>query len=192
MRREEVCKLLVDDVQCDSGYWFISIRNSEAGRVKNARSVRLIALSDELIRLGFVKYVEAIRQAGHAAVFPELVAEREGTKKGDVFYRIWWIYIAPLLTGLKRGQAMHAARHSFDTELKELEVFPEHREDALGHAGKHGEGRRYSKSARLKKLKALVDKVPKVTSHLPSCDAVRLLPADHRQPRPARGQPTSN
>ncbi|WP_309646344.1 tyrosine-type recombinase/integrase, partial [Phenylobacterium sp.] len=100
MRREEVCKLLVADVQYDAGYWFISIRNSDAGRVKNANSVRLIALAQELIRLGFVQYVDAIRAAGHDAVFPELVAERDGTKKGDVFYRIWWIYIAPLLTGL--------------------------------------------------------------------------------------------
>ncbi|MBA3526390.1 MAG: tyrosine-type recombinase/integrase [Sphingomonas sp.] len=186
MRREEVCKLLVTDVQCDAGYWYISIRNSNAGRVKNANSVRLIALAEELIRLGFVQYVDAIRAAGHDAVFPELVAERDGTKKGDVFYRIWWIYIAPLLTGLKRGQALHAARHSFDTELKELEVFPEHREDALGHAGNHGEGRRYSKAARLKKLKKLVDQVPIVTAHLPKFPKIRLLPADQRKPRPVR------
>ena len=186
MRREEVCKLLVTDVQCDGGYWYLSIRNSEAGRVKNANSVRLIALAEELIRLGFIQYVDAIRAAGHDAVFPELVAERAGTKKGDVFYRIWWMYIAPLLTGLKRGQALHAARHSFDTELKELEVFPEHREDALGHAGKHGEGRRYSKAARLKKLKGLVDRVPNVTAHLPDFGEIRLLPADHRKPRPIR------
>ena len=186
MRREEVCKLLVTDVQCHTGYWYISIRNSDAGRVKNANSVRLIALAEELIRLGFVQYVGAIRAAGHDAVFPELVAERNGTKKGDVFYRIWWIYIAPLLTGLKRGQALHAARHSFDTELKELEAFPEDREDALGHAGKHGEGRRYSKAARLRKLKKLVDQVPIVTAHLPNFTEIRLLPADQRKPRPVR------
>lgn len=75
------------------------------------------------LRLGFVQYVDAIRAVGHDVVFPELVAERGGTKKGDVFYRIWWIYSAPLLTGLKRGQALHAARHAFDTELKALEIF---------------------------------------------------------------------
>jgi integrase len=186
MRREEVCKLLVTDVQCDAGFWYINIRNSDAGRVKNANSVRLIALAEDLIRLGFVQYVEAIRAAGHDAVFPELVAERDGTKKGDVFYRVWWIYIAPLLTGLKRGQALHAARHSFDTELKELEVFPEHREDALGHAGNHGEGRRYSKAARLKKLKKLVDQVPSVTAHLPNFSKICLLPLDQRKPRTLR------
>lgn len=188
MRREEVCKLLISDIQVDAGIWFINIRNSNAGRLKNANSVRLIALAKELLRLGFIKYVDAIRAAGHDAVFPDLLAERDGTKKGDVFYRIWWIRIAPHLTGLKRGQALHAARHSFDTELKELEVFPEDREDALGHAGNHGESRRYSKAARLKKLKKLVDQVPVVTRHLPDCDRVQLLPEDQRRPRPARSK----
>ena len=186
MRREEVCKLLVSEIESDRGCWYIHIRNSEAGRVKNATSARIMALSNELVRLGFVQYVEAIRAAGHPALFPELVAERDGTKKGDVFYRIWWVYIAPLLTGLKRGQALHAARHSFDTELKELGVFPEHRQDALGHTGEYGESRRYSKAVRLKKLKKLVDQVPLVTEHLPDVSEIRLLPFDERKPRPAR------
>lgn len=186
MRREEACKLLVSDVHFAHGVPYIHIGNSASGRVKNANAVRLIAICEELQRLGFLRYVEAIKEAGHGELFPELFSEREGAKKGDVFYRIWWIYIAPLLDGLKRGQALHAARHSFDTELKELEVFPEHREDALGHAGKHGEGRRYSKAVRLKKLKKLVDQVPIATGHLPSVKAIRLLPADHRKPRPRR------
>lgn len=82
MRREEVCKLLVADVGFEHDCWFISITNNAAGRVKNANSVRLIAIADELIRLGFVRYYEAIRDAGYTALFPELVAEREGTKKG--------------------------------------------------------------------------------------------------------------
>ena len=186
MRREEVCKLLVADIAIEHSIWHINIKRTEAGRVKNASSVRLVAICDELTRLGFLKYVEAVKQSGYAALFPELVSEREGAKKGDVFYKIWWIYIAPLLTGLRRGQALHAARHTFDTELKELEVFPEHREDALGHAGDHGEGRRYSKATRLRKLKALVDKVPVVTAHLPDNTEVRLLPDAMLLPRAKR------
>lgn len=186
MRREEVCKLLIADIAFEHGVWHIIVRRTEAGRVKNASSVRLIAICDELIRLGFMRYVEALRDAGHAALFPELVSEREGAKKGDVFYKLWWIYIAPLLTGLSRGQALHSARHSFDTELKELEVFPEHREDALGHAGDHGESRRYSKATRLRKLKALVDKVPVVTDQLPDWTEIRLLPDAMLLPRAKR------
>ncbi len=68
-------------------------------------------------------------------MFPELVSEREGAKKGDTFYKLWWYYIKPLMPSLKRGQAMHAACHMVETELKELQLFPEFRDDALGHKG---------------------------------------------------------
>ncbi|HLV07290.1 MAG TPA: hypothetical protein VKY80_06425, partial [Croceibacterium sp.] len=40
MRREEVCKLLVDDVLEYAGIWHIHVRFTEAGRVKNTSSVR--------------------------------------------------------------------------------------------------------------------------------------------------------
>lgn len=186
MRREEVCKLLVSDVDRLNGTWFISIDFTSAGRVKNRSAVRLIAISDELVRLGFIEYFDAIRDAGHEALFPELVSQRADAKKGDTFYKLWWIYIAPMMKTLQRGQALHAARHTVSTELKELEVFEEHRNDALGHKGK-GEGTtRYAKATRVAKLKELVDQIPVVTAHLRSCDKVNLLPADQRRPRPRR------
>jgi integrase len=186
MRREEVCKLLVTDIDCLNGIWFISIDFTSAGRVKNRSAVRLIAISDELVRLGFVDYFEAIKTAGHDALFPELVSERAGAKKGDTFYKLWWIYIAPLMTTLHRGQALHAARHTVSTELKELEVFEEHRNDALGHKGKGEGSTRYAKATRVAKLKALVDQIPIVTDHIAQVREIRLLPADQRRPRPTR------
>lgn len=186
VRREEVCKLLITDIRLEASVWHISIRFTEAGRLKNKTAVRVIAIRDELMRLGFLRYVEAIKAAGHAAVFPELVSERDGAKKGDTFYKLWWIYLKPMLPSLQRGQALHAARHMVDTVLKELEVFPETRDDALGHKGK-GEGpTRYAKATRLRKRKELVNKIPAVTSHVPDCPCVRLLSLEMRQPRPMR------
>ena len=186
MRREEVCKLLVNDVLEYAGIWHIHVRFTEAGRVKNTSSVRLISVCDELKRLGFIEYVQAIRAAGHKAVFPELVSQREGAKKGDTFYKLWWYYIKPLMPSLKRGQAMHAARHMVETELKELQVFPEFRDDALGHKGQ-GEGpSRYAKATRLQKLLEVVNQIPVVTDHLPDFVKIQLLPPDQRRPRPMR------
>ena len=89
MRREEVCKLLVSDIEEYAGMPHINTGGTEAGRVKNESSIRLIAICDELVRLGFVIYVEAIEAAAHSAVFPELVSEREKAKKGDTFYKLW-------------------------------------------------------------------------------------------------------
>ncbi len=188
MRREEVCKLLVNDIQEFAGIWHIDVKFTAAGRVKNTTSVRLVAVSDELRRLGVIEYVRAIRAAGHDALFPELVSEREGAKKGDTFYKLRWIYLKPLLPSLQRGQALHAARHMVSTEPKELEVFPEFRDDALGHRA-DGEGRsRYAKATRLQKLLDAVNQIPVVTGHLPDVRTIRLLPQALRCPRPRRSR----
>jgi len=186
MRREEICKLLVDDIKEADGIWYIDIGFTKAGRVKTRTSVRFMSICDELIRLGFIDYVMAIRAAGHEAVFPELVSQRANAKKGDTFYKLWWIYLKPLLPSLKRGQAMHAARHTFETELKDLGVHQEHRDDALGHKGKGEGGSRYAKATRVQRLLELANQVPIVTDHLADCTRINLLPADQRRPRPTR------
>lgn len=187
-RREEVCKLMVDDVKTDASIPSIHIRPTEIGRVKNKAADRVIAIADELIRLGFVRYVKAMRADGERLLFPELMPA-SSTKRtlGDVFYKIWWIYLAPHVPDLKRGQAMHAARHMVSDELKQQEVSLEFRNDHLGHTGKGGEGEtRYPSAASLEKLLKLVNMIPVVTGHLPDQTTVQLLSKSLRCPRPGR------
>ena len=186
MRREEVCKLHISDVRFECNAWIISVQPTVSGRIKNVFSKRAVIISDELIRLRFVEYITALRDVGEAAIFPELYSERIATKKGDLFYRIWWQYLIPALRLLKRGQAMHAARHMFDTELKELGVSIEFWQDLTGRKGSQGETRRYSKLVIINKLKKLFDKVPIVTNHISTCNEINLLPQDMRKPRLAR------
>lgn len=99
------------------------------------------------------------------------------------------MYIAPKVPDLKRGQAMHSARHMVSDELKDQEVFLEFRNDHLGHRGKGGEGEtRYPSAASLQKLKSVVEKIPVVTGHLPDQRKANLLPEGLRKPRPTRGK----
>lgn len=122
--------------------------------------------------------------------FPELEpAGDTKLKLGDVFYKIWWIYLKPLVPNLQRGQALHAVRHAVSDELKEQEVFIEHRNDLLGHQSAGGEGAtRYPSAASLSKLKGLVDRIPVVTDHLQDVRAedIRLLSNENRKRRPSR------
>lgn len=190
-RREEICKLMVVDVDCIDGIWFLQIRFSETGRVKNKKSVRIIAIAEELVRLGFVEFVLAMQAAGETLLFPELMPSGGKNRKlGDVFYKLWWVYIAPMVQPkLGRGQAMHSCRHAVDDELKRNEIFVETRNDLMGWTGKGGEGEtRYPGPTALAKLKAAVDLIPVVTGHLPGIAAstIRLLPADARVARPSR------
>ncbi|MBR0553836.1 site-specific integrase [Stakelama marina] len=189
-RREEICKLRIVDVDHVSGIWFLRIDTTETGRVKNTSAIRCIPIADELVRLGFTHYVEALKAAGETLVFPE-IEPADGTKRkrGDVFYKLWWIYLAPLIPGLLRGQAMHSARHMVSDELKQQAIFLEFRNDLLGHKTNGGEGAtRYPSAAALRTVLAIVNRIPVVTAHVADVGAadIRLLTSENRRQRPSR------
>ncbi len=189
-RREEICKLRLVDVDCLNDIWLLRIETTETGRVKNIPSRRCIPIADELIRLGFIDYVRALTDAGETLVFPDIApADGSKRKRGDVFYKIWWIYLKPMIPGLIRGQAMHSARHSVSDELKQQAIFLEFRNDLLGQQNKGGDGAtRYPSATQLSTLRNIVNKIPVVTGHLmrASDDPITLLPPEHRKPRPTR------
>ncbi|OAH43789.1 hypothetical protein AX777_18405 [Sphingobium yanoikuyae] len=187
-RREEICKLRIEDVGHIDGIYFLRIETTDTGRVKNNSAIRCIAVADEVVRLGFGAYVEALKAAGETLLFPEL-APALGTKRkrGDVFYKLWWMYIRPMVPSLMRGQAMHSARHTVSDELKQQEIFLEFRNDLLGHKGQGGDGvTRYPSATRLRTVLSIVNRIPVVTDHLPDFSTITLLPNHMRQSRPTR------
>lgn len=165
-RREEVCKALVEDIDCIDGVWVLRIRETETGRVKTASSVRDVPLADEVLRLGFLDFVEGQRQAGSATLFPELTIG--GSTYGDAFYKKWWR--ALMRAGLvPEGKDIHSIRHFVATELADRDVSEERRADLLGHTITTSEtARTYTKRAPLRILQDVVNTIPKVTSTLQS------------------------
>ena len=186
MRREEACKLLIDDIGEEDGIIFVNIRKTSAGGVKNATSVRKIPICDELRRLGFLHYVEAMKEAGEQYLFPEIQPGRAGRALGDVFFKNIWLHIKPRLTLVKPGQAVHSGRHMVSTELKMLQTFEEFRSDLLGQKTGGENASRYASATRLQILFDIVNQIPKVTAHLPDPVEIRLLPVNMRGARPTR------
>ncbi len=162
-RREEIAKLLCQDVDCIDGIWCIRIRDTDAGRVKNVSSSRDIPLADQVVGLGFLEYVGAVRAAGSTLLFPDL--DVEGRAKGDVYYKRWW-------RALERngfvaaGKTIHAMRHFVATTLADAGVTEERRADLLGHTLTSETAGRYTKRARLQRLQEAVNRIPIVTEHL--------------------------
>lgn len=186
MRREEACKLLVSDIGEEGGIPFFQIKKTRAGGVKNSRSVRNVPICDELQRLGFVRYLEAMQAAGEDYLFPEMQPGKSSRTLGDVWFKNVWLQIKPHLKLVKAGQAVHSCRHMVSTELKMLNTFEEHRSDLLGQKSGSENADRYADASRLFVLKKIVDQIPIVTGHLPSPIAIQLLPEDLRRPRPTR------
>ena len=182
-RREEICTIKLVQIRQEHGIDCIDVID---GKTHNA--VRRLPIATELKRLGFLAYVEALREADEIRLFPDLEPGKPG-KLGDVFYKLWWIYIKPLVPDLVRGQAMHSCRHTVSTELKELGVFPEFRADLMGQSKSKGgeQETRYSKATRLARLMEVADQIPIVTGHLADhLGNSPLLPENLRIPRPVR------
>lgn len=170
-RREEICGLLLDDVEIkpegDFDMPCLRIETNAVRRVKNPQSKRRVPLHPELLRLGFADYVEELRQLGHTLLFPELRAAAEGTPMGDVFDDNWQkMREAALPTAKEERKVFHSLRHWCNNEMKQAGVAAEVRKDILGHTnGDVNEGR-YAEMARLRVMADALGHLPHPTSHL--------------------------
>lgn len=160
-RREEYCGLAVDDVITDNGdIPYIHIAPNEFRRIKNLQSVRNLALHPEIIRLGFLDYVEAIRGLGYQRLFPDLYSPSTRSPLGDRLYK----QMLPTLQ--KVGFTPHQMRHFFGDELKQEEVSQEFRADLLGHGGDSETTERYCNPINIAKQMKHLLTLPVVTEHL--------------------------
>lgn len=165
MRREEACKLQVNDIaRSAEGIWYFDVVDTEAGRLKNTASKRRIPIADELLRLGLVEFVSAMRSAGESLLFPELLSDTR--RLGDTYYRLGWSKLLAAFEGSDGAVTIHGIRHTVADELKAAGVDHEVRADLLGHSLESETAGRYSKAARLSILREAVNKIPVVTSAL--------------------------
>jgi integrase len=162
MRREEACKLQVSEIVLSpEGIWYFDVVASEAGRLKNTASKRRVPIASELLRLGFLDFVNVMRNAGEKLLFPELASDTRAM--GEMYYRHAWKKLLEVFDGPTEGLSTHAIRHMVADELKAVRIDHEIRADLLGHALEDETGGRYSKAARLAVLQEAVDKIPVVT-----------------------------
>ncbi len=183
-RRGEICGLRLDEVMCIEGLWCLDIAPNYNRRLKTARSKRLTPVAEELLRLGFLDYAKALREAGEVMLFPELVLASGKGDMGNTFYKNYWTKIAKHLPFLERGQALQSFRHTAIDELKGSEIIPELRADLVGHKMESQTEDRYSK-AHLDLIKTAIETIPKVTSGLLRLPTT-LLTKRLRSPRPSR------
>ena len=174
-RREEICGLHVDDVCEVDGVAYIDIRRNQTRRIKNDQSVRYIALHPEILRLGFLDYIRAIKKLEYQLVFPDLKSPSSRAPLGDRLYD-------EFLEGMKiaipdaavRKKVIHSFRHALGNNLKQARVHTEIRADILGHGGKGETDERYCDPIALRSMLADLIKLPAVTAHL-DAQPIRLL-----------------
>lgn len=132
-RREEVSQLLVGDVgQCpDTGIWFLDFKPGEGKTVKTSSSRRRIPIHDDLLELGFTKYVQGLPESGR--VFPKLTA-KTSNGYGYAVGVAWSKYLAKVVKLDTEADPSHGFRHTFKTICREVHIETAVADWITGHA----------------------------------------------------------
>lgn len=140
-RLEELCQLRPEDVHEDTyrdatgkevSCWVLRITDSEHGQgIKNEYSRRRIPIHAELLKRGFVKYVQ--RHKGQRRIFPGMKLDNHGSE--SAVWSQWWIRL------LRRECAptspkmvYHSFRHTFKDVCRECGITKELADALQGHS----------------------------------------------------------
>ncbi|EGQ7782450.1 tyrosine-type recombinase/integrase [Vibrio parahaemolyticus] len=159
-RPSEVCQLATPNIQMIDGVPCITVSDSEADqRLKTSNASRIVPLHNQLIKEGFLEYVQERREQKQKQLFNY---KPHGENKDWSFrYRT---NLGKLQTaiGMKPNArpTAYSFRHTFIDELKIADI-PEHVvAEIVGHAHPNITYGRYGKQAQIQQLHDAVNKFP--------------------------------
>lgn len=123
-RQGELAQLLVADVKQVDGIWVIEITDepdadespeSLEKRVKNNSSNRKVPIHPELIRIGFLKFVERKTEAGARRLFADCERDQNG-RFGPHTKHFKYLLVSVGIT--RQGVSFHSFRHAFEDAMQ--------------------------------------------------------------------------
>jgi len=133
-RLNEIAQLELDDIRQEDGIWCFDINDRSDGKtLKTTSAVRLVPVHSKLIDLGFIKYVDGLREGKNIRLLHEL-GYSTGTGYGRNLSR--W-FNGPFLTALgmdKQTLVFHSFRHTMVTTLLQSGVADPLVKSIVGHA----------------------------------------------------------
>ena len=118
-RLNEICQLQFDDIQEEDGIKFISINENDGKHVKTKAGIRKIPIHQELIKLGFLEFVNFMKKqspAKNKRIFMDLEPNTRGELSAQPSK--WFGKLLDSL-GLKdKGLVFHSFRHTVRTILR--------------------------------------------------------------------------
>lgn len=186
-RLGELCQLDLKDFVTIDGIDCIDINDIEAkpeaqdeGRraktLKTKNAKRLVPLHPELIKIGLLRYVAALRRRGEVHLFPELSRER---RDGPAHAASNWFQKFRANVGLTEKQVVvyHSFRNLFITRLLDAGVSPHMVAPIVGHEAELITGQVYWNTKDATKRKPTVDAFTlplEVSALIPKLEDVRL------------------
>ncbi len=137
-RQAELSSLTVADVQDEpetsTPLFYITSQASRGKRLKTKASQRVIPVHAELVRLGFLKYVEDVRRHhGEKAFLFPLIAPVQG-RAGVAAWSKWFGRYLRAQGVTDTAKVFHSFRHGFKDALRQGKVNQETHDALTGHA----------------------------------------------------------
>lgn len=159
-RLEELGQLLVTDVCCEQGIHYLDITDDPVTgkRLKSTSSRRRVPLHHELLRLGFLDYVQRQRDAGERRLFPLLTAS--GGRQLTSSWSQWFSRYLRETVGIKDSRKVfHSFRHGFKEACRQSGIPKDIHDQLTGHASRDVGDRYGGERFPLAPLAAAMDRV---------------------------------
>ncbi|OYU46964.1 MAG: hypothetical protein CFE31_18890 [Rhizobiales bacterium PAR1] len=166
-RLAELSGLMVNDIDIEHNN--IIIDENKNRRIKTAASRRCVPLHREIIRLGFIHYVKAIKNRSNynGDLFPDLRARGQKTSLSDLFAKNWSKILGEIIPNAKNLKlCFHSLRHSMNMTMIEGNTIEAMRCAVLGQEGDSVNTTVYRKNIPSAKLTPVIDSIPSRTDHL--------------------------
>lgn len=121
-RLNEICQLYTEDVTSQERVPVILITDEtgEDQRLKTKQSKRAIPIHPELVKVGFLGYVEEQRKKGEKYLFPDLSVSKSGSRSDN--FSKWFGHFRDRTLGTYTGTNFHSFRHTFRDAIREAEL----------------------------------------------------------------------
>lgn len=155
-RLAEVCGLMTNDVARREGHPVIIVRVNNSRTLKTEQSERTMPVHPELVRLGFLEYVEGQQKAGQDRLFPDARAKN----RGQMGYNVgaWFSQLVKGLGLEGRNLTFHALRHTFKDRLREADISGDLGNALTGHA-KGGVSASYGSGFSTGRLREAIERI---------------------------------
>ncbi len=157
MRLGEICQLFLSDIEQDEAvgvhYFNINVEEGEdedtivekprQKSVKTPAGIRFVPVHPTLIELGFLKYVERLRQEGEERLWPDLPTY-DKRQYYSFYFGKWYQYNNNHFITTEKKKSFRSFRRTFRSELERQDVNPRTANDIMGHEQGDIGGDRYT------------------------------------------------
>ena len=156
-RLGEIAEATTNDFKKDGDIVYLDVQAPTGNRrLKTKAANRAIPIHPELIRMGFLRYLERQRELGHRKVFLEIQGQR--SIQDSRGWSQYWRHFQESARITDRRKVFHSFRHTFKRACRDCGIDEEVHDVLTGHRP-YESGRRYGQGIAFKTLHRAISKV---------------------------------